>query len=60
MVVAKPVEIEPVIPPAVYEQMAEVRPPDMQVITKGWWTLRKERQSMETLETEDRLRRSRA
>lgn len=28
--------------------------PDMQVVTKGWWTLREERQSVEELEKEDR------
>jgi hypothetical protein len=33
----------------------EVRkPPAMQVVTKGWWTLREKRKSAETLEQEDR------
>ncbi len=28
--------------------------PDMQVVTKGWWTLREERRPVEELEEEDR------
>lgn len=28
--------------------------PDMQVITKGWWTLKEERQPVEEIEKEDR------
>jgi len=28
--------------------------PDMQVVTKGWWTLREERRPVEELEKEDR------
>lgn len=32
----------------------ERRAPEMQVITKGWWTLREERAPVEELEQEDR------
>ena len=34
--------------------------PAMQVITKGWWTLREERAPVEELEREDRDERKRA
>jgi hypothetical protein len=30
------------------------RPPEMQVVTKGWWTLKEERAAVEELEKEDR------
>jgi len=33
---------------------AEREPPAMQVVTKGWWTLREERMPVATLEAEDR------
>jgi hypothetical protein len=33
------------------------RAPDMQVVTKGWWTLREERRPVEALEQEDRAER---
>jgi hypothetical protein len=39
---------------------AERRPPEMQVITKGWWTLKEERAPMEDLEQEDRDERQQA
>jgi len=34
--------------------------PDMQVVTKGWWTLREQRRPVEELERQDRLERSAA
>lgn len=34
-------------------------PPDMQVVTKGWWTLREERRPVEELEQADRDERKR-
>ncbi len=39
---------------------AQRRVPDMQVVTKGWWTLRQERQPVEALEQQDRAERKQA
>ena len=46
--------------PAPHEGMTKVRAPDMEVVTKGWWTLRVERKSADELEAESRARRARA
>ncbi len=35
----------------------KVRAPDMEVVTKGWWTLRVERKPVDELEAESRARR---
>lgn len=44
-----------------WELVSEDRqPPDMQVITKGWWRLKEERASVEALEQEDRNEREQA
>ena len=36
----------------------KVRAPDMEVVTKGWWTLRVERKPVDEIEAESRARRT--
>ncbi len=38
--------------------MTKVRAPDMEVVTKGWWTLRVERKPVDEVEAESRARRA--
>ncbi len=50
--------------PRIHQPPPEPRPapkvpvPDMEVVTKGWWTMRVGRRSVDALEAENRTRRA--